>query len=279
MSYGKLYRTPRWSTQRAGMVGFAAYFVGTLIAQVQRAQAHFRFTQSLENPRGFVQALQNVNVRLGGDKPLPWTLPQVGVVVPPTISQTDVHGDTARPDEGDSVWASDPTSSALPVSPDAPAPVSPGKYQYTSCTSTRVSIEAACRLSVRSHHSYGAFEDIDKIHKQMGRDTRRERNRQAVQLGRHPPEIRARGHDGLAAARTGPCERRTRTHPALFRSRRGAGPLRRHSRGRAQTLECLIRYLGTNFDSPRRSRLVTHVSCMAPLSWNQSTINEVAVLG
>ena len=127
MSYGRFFARPAWGIQRTMVLGSVAYFVGALIGQLQRASAHFRFTQSLENPRGFAQALQNVNIRLGADKPLPWTLPQVGEILPSTIGSPDVHGDTARPDEGQSnTWAPEATYT-MPASPgttESPPPSS-----------------------------------------------------------------------------------------------------------------------------------------------------------
>jgi len=50
-----------------------------IMGQTQRAVAHMNFNKKLENPNGFAQALQNVNIRTGGVKPLDWTLPNVKV--------------------------------------------------------------------------------------------------------------------------------------------------------------------------------------------------------
>lgn len=56
--------------------------VGALYGQVKRSQAHLRFTNQLENPSGFIQALENVNTRTGGDKPLGWSIPRAHRIPP-----------------------------------------------------------------------------------------------------------------------------------------------------------------------------------------------------
>ncbi|KAJ3490576.1 hypothetical protein NLI96_g1355 [Meripilus lineatus] len=66
----------RWAHMR-NRVMFAsvcAGLIGAIYGQVKRAQAHWNFGQQLENPTGFIQALENVNVRTGGTKPLGFTI-------------------------------------------------------------------------------------------------------------------------------------------------------------------------------------------------------------
>lgn len=135
MSYGRFLARPVWGTQRTLVLGSMAYFVGAIVGQLQRARAHFRFTQSLENPRGFTQALQNVNMRLGADKPLQWTLPQVGEILPPTIGSPDVHGDTARPDEGQSIWAPE-AGQTMTASPGTTEDFPPSSRTSSSLTAS-----------------------------------------------------------------------------------------------------------------------------------------------
>lgn len=48
---------------------------GAVYGGFRRARAHWTFTQSLENAQGFIQAMENVNVRTGGAKPLGFTVP------------------------------------------------------------------------------------------------------------------------------------------------------------------------------------------------------------
>lgn len=70
-------RARRWqlTSPRNFAFGFLSNFVGLIWGQFERAKVHYRFARQLENPTGFSQALQNVNVRTGGKEPLRWALP------------------------------------------------------------------------------------------------------------------------------------------------------------------------------------------------------------
>jgi hypothetical protein len=45
--------------------------------QIRQVMAHRQFTEALENPAGFIEALRNVDRRLGGDGHLGFTLERI----------------------------------------------------------------------------------------------------------------------------------------------------------------------------------------------------------
>ncbi|KAJ3559766.1 hypothetical protein NM688_g148 [Phlebia brevispora] len=132
VAYGRYYRKLPWGPGRTFLVAGAAYCVGTLLGQLQRARLHYQFSKSLDNPRAFAQALQNVNVRIGGREPLPWTLPQVKEIPQPTVNTSDIHGDTTRPEDGDSIWAQDVPQSLPPPTPPRSFDAAPQSAQAQS---------------------------------------------------------------------------------------------------------------------------------------------------
>lgn len=69
-----MYKRSPWTFARASVVAGLVGFSGVVYGQFKRARAHWIFTQSLENPAGFMQALENVNVRTGGVRPLGFTI-------------------------------------------------------------------------------------------------------------------------------------------------------------------------------------------------------------
>jgi hypothetical protein len=48
-----------------------------VFGQVRQALAHRQFTEALENPAGFMEALRNVDSRLGGNGQLGFTLERI----------------------------------------------------------------------------------------------------------------------------------------------------------------------------------------------------------
>jgi len=90
-AYGKLRRHP-WTVARTSVVTGLIGFVGITYGQFRRARAHWIFTQSLDDPEGFMQVLQNVNTRTGGVKPLGFTLPNVRRVAGAMSTSTESSG-------------------------------------------------------------------------------------------------------------------------------------------------------------------------------------------
>ncbi|TFY79040.1 hypothetical protein EWM64_g4967 [Hericium alpestre] len=53
-----------------GAFSIVSSLAGMVYGQIKRAEAHRDFVASLENRPGFFQALENVHVRTGGQRPL-----------------------------------------------------------------------------------------------------------------------------------------------------------------------------------------------------------------
>jgi len=115
-------------------------FCGAVYGQFRRAKVHWTFTQLLEDPVAFSQALENVNKRTGGVKPLAWTLQRAKEVG----RREDPHGNTAVPAED--TWASD---AGQVVQPDAaharsaPVPNPPAPNNQSKSASRWEEIRAA----------------------------------------------------------------------------------------------------------------------------------------
>ncbi|KAF9822068.1 hypothetical protein IEO21_00062 [Rhodonia placenta] len=112
--YARFYRRPPASLNRTSLLATVAGFLGATYGQFRRAKAHWTFTQLLDDPLAFSQALENVNQRTGGVRPLTWTLQRAK----DAPGREDVHGDVPRPAED--VWASGTDSATQPE----PAPKS-----------------------------------------------------------------------------------------------------------------------------------------------------------
>ncbi|KZT72763.1 hypothetical protein DAEQUDRAFT_735764 [Daedalea quercina L-15889] len=98
-------RKPPASLNRTMLLASVGGFVGAMWGQFRRAEAHASFTRLLEDPVAFSQALENVNRRTGGTRPLGWTIQRAREVA----QREGMHGNTAAPtDDG---WASEPVVS------------------------------------------------------------------------------------------------------------------------------------------------------------------------
>ncbi|CCM05169.1 uncharacterized protein FIBRA_07378 [Fibroporia radiculosa] len=128
--YARLYRRPPVSLNRTMIIATAAGFIGSVYGQFRRAKAHWAFTHVLEDPIAFNHALENVNKRTGGVRPLAWTIQTAKEVQRPD----EMHGNAPRPIED--TWAPDadqasqsrapiptstPKSAASPEAPSRPA--------------------------------------------------------------------------------------------------------------------------------------------------------------
>ncbi|THH18412.1 hypothetical protein EW146_g2566 [Bondarzewia mesenterica] len=70
LAYGQFFRRPPMSITRMSSSGAIASVIGVLYGQVRIAEAHRDFVGSLDNRSGFFRALENVNIRTGGQRPL-----------------------------------------------------------------------------------------------------------------------------------------------------------------------------------------------------------------
>ncbi|KAA1467934.1 hypothetical protein DENSPDRAFT_926975 [Dentipellis sp. KUC8613] len=68
--FERAFRRPKLNLGRWGALGMFSSFTGLVVGQIKRAQAHRDFVTSLENRTGFFRALENVNARTGGRRPL-----------------------------------------------------------------------------------------------------------------------------------------------------------------------------------------------------------------
>lgn len=64
-AYGRFYRKPRWSRTRTMVFCVLGGLSGGLLAGFMRQRAHSRFLQSLDDCDGFIEAISNVERKLG----------------------------------------------------------------------------------------------------------------------------------------------------------------------------------------------------------------------
>jgi len=77
LGYGTSIARPRWPHTKLVWVSGSATLLGMVFGQVRQVIAHRQFTEALENPAGFIEALRNVDRRLGGDGHLGFTLERI----------------------------------------------------------------------------------------------------------------------------------------------------------------------------------------------------------
>ncbi|KAG1881766.1 hypothetical protein C8R48DRAFT_682144 [Suillus tomentosus] len=77
LGYGYSMARPRWSHAKLAWGSGAATAIGLVFGGVRQVLAHRQFTEALENPAGFIEALRNVDRRLGGDGQLGFTLSRI----------------------------------------------------------------------------------------------------------------------------------------------------------------------------------------------------------
>lgn len=64
--YGSYLARPRWNIWRLRLGSVAAFLVGSTYGTFRQFLLHYRFANSLDNPQGFIVALNHVDERLGG---------------------------------------------------------------------------------------------------------------------------------------------------------------------------------------------------------------------
>lgn len=71
--YGSYLTRPRWNIWRLRLGSVAAFLVGSTYGTFRQFLVHYRFANSLENPQGFIVALNHVDERLGGSGQIGFT--------------------------------------------------------------------------------------------------------------------------------------------------------------------------------------------------------------
>jgi hypothetical protein len=128
-AYGRLYKTPRWTTGRTVGICSAANVFGFLYGQVQRVSAHKRFVKSLDNREGFLNALRDI---AGEQHP---QLSEEKTAIYP-LSQHD-HGNSvpgrSNEDAIESTWSTDPNASQSSPTAAPARHLAPGN-DHLSCS-------------------------------------------------------------------------------------------------------------------------------------------------
>lgn len=75
--YGYRAARPPWRERKTFILGGAAFVVGMMYGGFRRFVAHRQFSEALEDPEGFVLALNHVHKRLGGEGNIGFTLRRV----------------------------------------------------------------------------------------------------------------------------------------------------------------------------------------------------------
>ncbi|KAH9937082.1 uncharacterized protein B0H18DRAFT_1112965 [Fomitopsis serialis] len=86
-------------TEPHNTLRYCGGFLGAVWGQFRRADTHATFAKLLDDPVAFSQALENVNRRTGGVRPLGWTLQRAREVA----QREEMHGNSAAP--SDDSWA------------------------------------------------------------------------------------------------------------------------------------------------------------------------------
>ncbi|KAH9837134.1 uncharacterized protein C8Q71DRAFT_756910 [Rhodofomes roseus] len=125
--YLRFYRKPPASINRTTLFATFAGFAGAAWGHFRRAEAHATFTSLLDDPVTFSQALENVNRRTGGVRPLGWTLQRAREIA----RREDVHGNSETP--SDNGWSPEAVAGdqpvSLPASASRPAPATVSEAQ------------------------------------------------------------------------------------------------------------------------------------------------------
>ena len=119
--YARFVRKPPAPLNRVALLATMGGFFGASWGQFRRAEAHATFQRLLDDPVAFSQALENVNRRTGGTRPLGWTLQRARDIA----QREGMHGNAAVPTEDgwapEAVAGDHPTSVPAPASRPAPA--------------------------------------------------------------------------------------------------------------------------------------------------------------
>jgi len=122
--YGVRFARPHWTTVRIVSMSTTSSALGYLAGFPHKLFYHARFAWSLEDGAGFNQALQNINLRLGGSTPWPYGVPVKDDAFPVAIGNPRVRSSPPSGDEPsfneDATWnTSSDTSSAPSQQPTA----------------------------------------------------------------------------------------------------------------------------------------------------------------
>ncbi|KAG9314442.1 hypothetical protein JVU11DRAFT_5239 [Chiua virens] len=64
--YGSYLARPKWSSWRLRLASVAAFLAGSTYGTFSQITLHYRFVNSLQDPQGFISAMNHVDERLGG---------------------------------------------------------------------------------------------------------------------------------------------------------------------------------------------------------------------
>ncbi|KAI6047555.1 hypothetical protein EDC04DRAFT_3050758, partial [Pisolithus marmoratus] len=117
--YGYRVARPPWGQRKTVIFGGAAFVVGMMYGGFRRFVAHRQFSESLDNPEGFVLALSHVHKRLGGDGNIGFTLRRIQQKRLDTPADT---GDYSQSSETgfENLTRSDTTGTSVVISIDIP---------------------------------------------------------------------------------------------------------------------------------------------------------------
>ncbi|KAF8446031.1 hypothetical protein L210DRAFT_3610585 [Boletus edulis BED1] len=105
--YGSYLARPKWNIWRLRLGSVAAFLIGSTYGTFQQFVLHHRFANSLDNPQGFILALNHVDERLGGSGQIGFAFQEMLAKKPeikPDLDHTSHPQDVAMVPEG---WARD----------------------------------------------------------------------------------------------------------------------------------------------------------------------------
>lgn len=111
--YGSYFTRPRWSNWRVRFGTFAAFLTGSTYGTFRQLLLHYRFANSLENPQGFIMALNHVDEKLGGSGQIGFAFSEM-LAKKPEIKPDLDHADRVQ-DSGmgaEEVWVRDQDNSS-----------------------------------------------------------------------------------------------------------------------------------------------------------------------
>lgn len=110
--YGSYFTRPRWNNWRVRLGSVAAFLAGSTYGTFRQLMLHYRFANTLENPQGFIMALNHVDEKLGGSGQIGFGFSEILAKKPevrPDLDHADRVQDTDMgPEEG---WVRDQDNS------------------------------------------------------------------------------------------------------------------------------------------------------------------------
>lgn len=98
--YGSYLARPRWNVWRLRLGTVAAFLLGSTYGTFRQFLLHYRFANSLDNPQGFIVALNHVDERLGGSGQIGIAFREMLVTKPEIKPELDP---TSHPQDADMI--------------------------------------------------------------------------------------------------------------------------------------------------------------------------------